>query len=953
MRLATTGKLDDLAARRGGPVPRWINRTALAAAAVLLGTLSCGDDGTTEPPVPVATTVTVTPDSVELAALEDTEQLTAQVLDQNGWAMAGASVSWSSGDTAVAVVDTAGLVMATGNGLVAITATAGSASGSATVTVEQVVSGTIAIAPAVGTLALGDTLRLVAEAVDGNGHPIEEFTWSSSDARVAHVDGSGLVRGVGEGTATIAATAGDAQGSAEIAVEDPDRAALVALYEATDGPNWVNSENWLTDMPVGEWHGVRPDHTGRVYTLTLANNNLTGPIAPELGNLANLTMLILWNNNLTGTVPAELGNLTNVWYLNLASNNLTGPIPAELGNLAILRRLNLDNNSLSGPISPELGDLAKLRYLTLNHNSLSGPIPPELGDLAKLWRLNLDNNSLSGPIPPEFAGMSSLRFLHLASNPGLGGALPSEMTSLDSLDMLLTSGTGLCAPANLDFRSWLGGMALPWIGLCTPHPAYLTQAVQSLEFPVPLVAGEKALLRVFPTARRETEAGIPLVRARFYLNGRETHGVDIPGRSTPVPTEIDEGDLAKSANAEIPGRVVRPGLEIVIEIDPDSTLDPRLGVTGRVPEEGRLAVEVGAMPVFDLTLIPFVWTETHDSSIVETVGEMEEDRESHELFADMRLLPVGRMDVTAHAPVLSSSNNAVDLFYETIAIRAMEGGTGHYKGMMSPPVTGPSGVAHRGRRVSFSSLLASTIAHELGHNFILQHAPCGRPSGVDPLFPYPDGSIGAWGYDFRLDRLVQSSRSDLMSYCFHQWISDYHFITAFRFRLSDEGGSVSAIPAAPRRSILLWGGVAANTVPFLEPTFVVEAPRLLPDSAGDWRLAGRTSDGTELFSLSFAMPAIADADGQSGFVFVLPVEPSWEASLAAVTLAGPAGSVTLDGDSDMPMAILRDAATGQVRAVLRDPSAATLGAMDAAGPPGADLKVLFSRGIPGVEAWRR
>ena len=949
MRLATTGRPGDLAVRRGGPVPGWIDRAALAAAVVLLGTLSCGDDGKTEPAVPVATTVTVTPDSAGLAALEATEQLTAQVLDQNGSTMAGASVSWSSGDTSVAVVDAAGLVTATGNGLVAITATAGSASGSAVVTVEQVVFGAIAITPAVGTLVLGDTLLLVAEAVDGNGHPIEEFTWSSSDVRVARVASSGLVRGIGEGTATITATAGGAQGSAEIVVENPDRAALTALYEATDGPNWVNSENWLTDMPLGAWHGVRPDNTGRVYTLTLVNNNLSGPIALELGNLANLTMLILFNNNLTGTVPAELGNLANVWYLNLSGNNLTGAVPAELGNLASLSRLNLDDNSLSGPVPSELGDLADLRYLTLNHNSLSGPIPPELGDLAKLRRLNLDNNSLTGAIPPEFAGLSSLRFLDLTSNPGLGGALPSEMTSLNSLDTLLTSATGLCAPANLDFRSWLGGMTVAWISLCAPYPAYLTQAVQSLQFPVPLVAGEKALLRVFPTARRETEAGIPLVRARFYLNGRETHGVDIPGRSTPVPTEIDEGDLARSANAEIPGRVVRPGLEMVIEIDPDSTLDATLGVTGRIPEEGRLAVDVWAMPTFDLTLIPFVWTETHDSSIVGTVREMEEDREGHELFADMRLLPVSRMDVTAHAPVLSSSNNSFDLARETAAIRAMEGGTGHYMGLMSPPVTGPLGVAQLAGRSSFSSLWAYIIAHELGHNFSLYHAPCGGPDRVDPFFPYPEGSIGAWGYDFRRGRLVQPSRPDLMSYCLLPWISDYHFIQAFRFRLSDEEGTAYAIPGAPRRSILLWGGVAVDTVPFLEPTFVVEAPRLLPDSAGDWRLSGRTSDGTELFSLSFAMPAIADADGQSGFVFVLPVEPSWEARLAAITLAGPTGSVTLDGDSNMPMAILRGDATGQVRAVLRDPPAA----MDAAGPPGANLKVLFSRGIPGVEAWRR
>ena len=43
--------------------------------------------------------------------------------------------------------------------------------------------------------------------------------------------------------------AGDilAQGSAET-----DRAALVALYDATDGPNWKNSTNWLTDASLSD-----------------------------------------------------------------------------------------------------------------------------------------------------------------------------------------------------------------------------------------------------------------------------------------------------------------------------------------------------------------------------------------------------------------------------------------------------------------------------------------------------------------------------------------------------------------------------------------------------------------------------------------------------------------------------------------------------------------------------
>ena len=60
------------------------------------------------------------------------------------------------------------------------------------------------------------------------------------------------VTGPDRTAATPAATAPPAaSGSAET-----DREALVALYNATDGENWENSDNWLSGAPLGEWEGV-------------------------------------------------------------------------------------------------------------------------------------------------------------------------------------------------------------------------------------------------------------------------------------------------------------------------------------------------------------------------------------------------------------------------------------------------------------------------------------------------------------------------------------------------------------------------------------------------------------------------------------------------------------------------------------------------------------------------
>ena len=72
-----------------------------------------------------------------------------------------------------------------------------------------------------------------------------------------------------------------------------DRAALVALYNATDGDNWTNNSNWLSTEQIGNWHGVTTGVDDRVESLILWNNNLNGTLPVEIGNLAKLTMLDL------------------------------------------------------------------------------------------------------------------------------------------------------------------------------------------------------------------------------------------------------------------------------------------------------------------------------------------------------------------------------------------------------------------------------------------------------------------------------------------------------------------------------------------------------------------------------------------------------------------------------------------------------------------------------------
>ena len=262
-----------------------------------------------------------------------------------------------------------------------------------------------------------------------------------------------------------------------------DREILEALYDATGGDGWTNNTNWKDDNEaLGDWYGVTTDSSGRVVTLNLAGNNLSGSLPAALGNLSNLQFLHLsanelsgsipaelgdlsnirglhlYDNALSGSIPAELGGLSNLTDLNLYDNALSGSIPAELGNLRNLQILGLDDNELSGSISAALGNLRNLRKLYLNSNALSGSIPAALGNLSELTTLLLSSNALSGSIPAALGNLSELTTLLLSSN-ALSGSIPAELGDLSNLDYLhLHNNTTLSGPLPRSFSAILPGL---------------------------------------------------------------------------------------------------------------------------------------------------------------------------------------------------------------------------------------------------------------------------------------------------------------------------------------------------------------------------------------------------------------------------------------------------------------------------------------------------------------
>ena len=237
-------------------------------------------------------------------------------------------------------------------------------------------------------------------------------------------------------------------------IDNPGREALTALHNALDGANWTRSDNWGTDAPLDQWHGVSVNDRGRVTRLDLSKNGLSGDIPAEIGALESLQDLWLFGNQLSGSIPAELGNLSNLEELLLFDNQLSGPMPAEMGNLANLQTLWLYNNQLSGSIPAEMGNLANLQSIHLNDNQLMGEIPMEIGNLASLKDLWLSRNWLNGSIPAEIGNLANLEALLLDGNQ-LSGSIPTELGNLANLEDLWVSGNQLSGEIPVE----IGGLA--------------------------------------------------------------------------------------------------------------------------------------------------------------------------------------------------------------------------------------------------------------------------------------------------------------------------------------------------------------------------------------------------------------------------------------------------------------------------------------------------------------
>ncbi len=301
-----------------------------------------------------------------------------------------------------------------------------------------------------------------------------------------------------------------------------DSLALVALYNATDGPNWKTNSNWLVPgVPIWLWYGVKGNPaTGCVDSLDLdgladfdvgwgGGNDLKGTLPPEIGNLTSIRFMTLSFNRgttspmLTGEIPPELGNLSTLESLYLKECDFQGSLPPELGNLENLKVLEIWGNfdmestlppewgnmsslerlyiavNFTGTLPPEIGNLGNLELLNLSNyyvpgTGLTGELPPELGNLSNLNEMRLSSHCFSGKIPPELGNLEKIEHLNISGN-YLTGEIPPELGNLEKISLLRISG------------NYLSGEIPPEMGnLATLKELYLSSNYLTGEIPLEL-----------------------------------------------------------------------------------------------------------------------------------------------------------------------------------------------------------------------------------------------------------------------------------------------------------------------------------------------------------------------------------------------------------------------------------------------------------------------------------
>lgn len=244
------------------------------------------------------------------------------------------AVTWSSGTIAVATVLPTGVATGVSAGTATITATSGAKTGTGTLTVSSVTLASIAVTPAVPTIALGGTQAFTANGTFSDASVVDitnTATWTSSNLPIATVLATGIATGVSAGTSTITATSGLVSNTSTLTVT---AAALVSIA--------------VTPTATAIANGGSQAYVAMGTYSDASIVNITNSVIWSSNNLPVATILAsgVASGPSAGTarITATSGLITN--FATLTVNAALGPARVDLataGNFVILTKTGITN----------------------------------------------------------------------------------------------------------------------------------------------------------------------------------------------------------------------------------------------------------------------------------------------------------------------------------------------------------------------------------------------------------------------------------------------------------------------------------------------------------------------------------------------------------------------------------------------------------------------------------
>lgn len=451
------------------------------------------------------------------------------------------------------------------------------------------------------------------------------------------------------------------------------------------------------------------------------------------------------------------------------------------------------------------------------------------------------------------------------------------------------------------------------------NPIEITQAIQTADNQLPLVAGKSTIVRVYA---RVVDAAAPepsVVQLTATRDGTPLAGSPITATfSAPNVTEVDRLQLDHSALLSLPSAWT----------DGTVVLQASLTSAAGTIQSSPVTANFGARRRPTIWVIPINFG-TQEAPVFPTSAEIAEQVSYLE-----SVYPVSGVDAVVHYWGWSGLTNGsaileqLQYYYEDTELFWMMGfaETGespftmpdamygftpdNFPAYPGGPITG--GVAQVGAKIAVGHLsesLEGTMAHGLNHSLdpgdpstwgLHVTDPAGSNSswgcgatGGDPNWPWTNDGIQEVGLDVRSLTPVPSSVPDFMSLCRSatttgQWISTYRWTNLYNFFAPPPAAAAAARSqarrASPPQSIFYVSGtVGTNGTGELGSVLVVAGTPSTGNPAGAFSIQLLNGQGAVLETLPF-VGRFTDSEGgqlaEMRFRFSLPAR----AGTAAVVL---------------------------------------------------------------------